>query len=169
MSFGFWPFSSDDSSDDQANGTSALTAYFDQAHIYPGFPFASPQEMIGKFESIEPNYAANIGELIRINSASETFSDAVQHLRELADSTQGRATTVYITQAAGGKGDTVNWMQAFPEIAVDSAKDLAHEVGEIAQNVGTGVLGTLKLAKYLPWFVVLGGGAYLYMKSKKKV
>jgi hypothetical protein len=115
----------------------------------------------------QDDFPTMVGNLVRINSASTTLSDAGKRLRELANSSKGQASVSQIIGAAGGRGDTINWGRAIPEVTTQTAIDIAHETASIAQNVGTGVLDTLKLTKYLP-IILLGAGAFYLYQNKKK-
>lgn len=157
-----------DASSDQSNGTSILVMYFDEAKAYPDFHYSTPEEMIAAFNAKlggQDDVPTMLGNLVRINSASTTLSDAGKRLRDLANSSKGMATIPQIIGAAGGRGDTINWGRAIPEVASQTAVDLAKETAGIAQNVGTGVLDTLKLTKYLP-IILLGAGALFLYQNK---
>ncbi|NJM09359.1 MAG: hypothetical protein HC883_00205 [Bdellovibrionaceae bacterium] len=156
---------------DASVGREVLGAYFDKAVIFPEFGYSDFDTWLVHLESKVPGYVELIGELVKSNSASTTVSQAAERVALLGNQSGGLATVSQITQAAGGRGDTINWMAAIPEIAQDTLSDVADTASELAQNVGQGVLGTANMIKYLPW--ILGGAGALYLivlgKSHRRI
>lgn len=149
------------SSTPKSVGDDLLTAYFNEASKFPEFAYPSYDAWMAFLLSKVPDYVELIGELVLNNEASTSVDQARDRMVQLANESGGQASIPQIVQAAGGRGDTINWMSAVPEIASNTAIDLAETAGEIVQGVGTGILSTAKLAKYLPW--ILGGAAALYI------
>lgn len=163
-------FSSGDASGDRDSGLSLLRAYFNTAKLFSSFGYPSFDAFITYAESKVPNFATNVGELVRMNKYSTTESEAQNRLTDLANKSQGKASLSQIIGAAGGTGDTVNWTAVVPDVAVEVGQNVVTTGSEILQNVGTGVVSTLNLVKYLPW--ILGGVgivAALYYANKLKV
>jgi hypothetical protein len=160
MSF-FDLFSSEES--DASVGKRVLEGFFNEAANFSEFQFSSDFEawltyLKGKVSDIEEL----IGQLVKANYASTTIDQAIERVARLANTSSGLASIPDIVSAAGGRGDTVNWSAALPEIASESLSD----AGAAIQNVGHGVLGTINMTKYLP-FILLGAGAlYIYVNSK---
>ncbi len=143
-------------------GRDVLTGYYNEAINFPAFTHPSFDAWIAYLDSrINENFALFIGELVESVSASSTVSQARERLAQLANSSGGEATIPQLTATAGGRGDTVNWMQGVQDVTVDTVEDVAQLATDTLQNVGEGVLGTMKLVKYLPW--ILGGAAALYV------
>ena len=158
--FGIWPFSSELSDHDL--GLKIATAYADRALNYPDFDFSSADEFIEDAETKIPDYLETIGSLVKANVASISQSDAVNNVIKLADASKGHASLSQVVMAAGGHGDTINLWQAVPEVVTETTKEIVKQAGEVAQAVGTGTLATLKLTKYLPWILGIGGALYLF-------
>jgi hypothetical protein len=148
---GLWSFSSKTPT---SVGESILRAYFDEAINFTAFGFSDFDAWITYQKSRVPEVVELIGELVISNSASTTVAQAENRVRDLANQSGGSATKPQIVRAAGGSGDTVNWFELVPEVASQSVQDVVSTI----QNVGEGVIGTVKLTKYLPW-ILLGAGA----------
>lgn len=143
-------------------GREVLSAYYDEAVKFPEFGYPSYEAWIEKLNStIDPEFEKFIGDLVLMNSAATSPSMSADATRFLANQSGGTASVPQIVKAAGGDPNVVNWSAALPEIAVETTQDVVHLAQEVAQNVGQGVIGTVKLAKYLPW--ILGGAAALYV------
>jgi len=155
------PFS-DDSPD--SVGDSLLKAYFEEASAFAEFSFADYEAWLTWLKSRVPDLALLIGELVISNVASTSVDDSRERMISLANQSRGQATIPELVQAAGGRGDSVNWGAGLPEIAINTTTDVAALATEVAQNVGQGVISTMKLAKYLPW--ILGGSLVLYIVVK---
>lgn len=152
---------------DKSTGNTVLTSYFNEAKNYPEFQFSDYDAWITWASSqIGSDFETFIGNLVNLNYASTTPSDSSVRLATLADQSGGQATIPQITSTAGGSGTTVNWVAGLPQIVADSAADAAVLAANVAQNVGTGVISTLSLVKYLPW--ILGGAGILYIYSLGK-
>ena len=166
---GFFDFfsSSTDVSADRADGMMLLEAYYNTAASFADFGYSSFADFLAWIER-GSTVATDIGELVRMNNMSTTLDEAKSRLTDLASKSRGKATASEIVRAAGGTGDTVNWYAAAPAIAEDVAETAVETAGEVLSNVGTGVLGTLKLVKYLPYVAVGVGALYLYLQAKKK-
>lgn len=154
-------FSSDDS--DSAVGKRVLQAYFDSAVSFPEFQFGDFDSWLTWLNSRVPSFDEVIGNLVKINYASTTEGQAQDRVALLANQTGGQANVSDITLAAGGKGDSVNWGAAIPEVGAQTVSDTIKYGTEVLQNTGTGVMSTLALVKYLPW--ILGGAAAIYIFS----
>ena len=114
------------------------------------------------------DYLETVGSLVKANVASISQDDAVNSVIALADKSRGQASLSQIVMAAGGHGDTINYWQAVPEVVEETAKDVVKETKEVLQDVGTGALATLKLTKYLPWILGVGGLLYLFKSDLLK-
>ena len=154
-------FSSSSVLDDRANGLILMQAFYDKAQSFQ-IPYASFDAYLTDAEKKVPEFAANLGELVRINSLSTDMTSAVTRMQDLAVKSKGLASLSAQVMAAGGTGDTVNWSELLPSVAGDVASTGLN----VLENVGHGVLGTLNLVKYLPW--ILGGAAILYFVISKK-
>ena len=144
-------------------GQKVLKAYFEEASKFPEFGFWNFEAWISSLNSKVENFPEFIGELVIANKASTSVEMAMDREAELANRTGGTATIAQITQTAGGRGDTINWAVAAPEIASESIQDVTN----IAQNVGRGVIGSLNMVKFLP-IILLGAGAlYIYVSASK--
>lgn len=166
MGFSFSDFFSSSSTSNRDLGIDLLRSYYDYARLNAGFNYSSFDDFISKAEAKVPDFATNIGELVNMNSASTTQGEARNRLIDLANKSQGTASLSQIVTAAGGTGDTVNWTQAIPEIAVETGTNLVTTTSDILQSVGEGSIATLKLFKYLPW--IIGGAALLYVAFMAK-
>lgn len=142
------------SSSDKDVGGEVLQAYFDEAVKFPEFGFGTYDAWLISLQTKVSDILDVVGGLVNANSASTSVAQSKTRMAQLASDSGGQATIPQIVAASGGQGDTVNWMQAVPEIASDSIKDL----GTTVQTVGQGLLSTLSLTKYLP-FILLGGVA----------
>lgn len=147
---------------DKAVGEKILTAYFDEASKFPSFTHASLEAFLVWADSVIPDFAAFVGQLVKSNYASTTIDEAANRLVDLASQTSGTARLQDIVSAAGGQGNTVNWVGGIPEIAAASGSQIVSAV----QNVGTGVLSTANLMKYLPWILGAGAGLYIFTLAK---
>ena len=166
MGLSFWPFSSEPSDHDL--GLKVVTAYATEALKYPEFKFSSVDEFITDATSKISDYLETVGSLVKANVASISQDDAVNSVIALADKSRGQASLSQIVMAAGGHGDTINYWQAVPEVAEETATDIVKETKEVLQDVGTGALATLKLTKYLPWVLGVGGLLYLFKSDLLK-
>lgn len=159
-----WSFSDlwgGDESSDRELGIELLRTYYEAARIHPGMVHSSFDAFLSSSESIVPQYADLIGELVKSNKYSTSVSEAKNRLIDLATKSKGTAALQQIVQAAGGSGDTVNWTGIIPDLSKDVATEVMTEAGEFLQNTGTGVMSTLNLVRYLPWIV--GGAAIIYL------
>lgn len=159
-------FSSDESTNREL-GLSLLRSYFDTAKTYPSFTFSSFDQFLSNAESKVENFATNVGELVKMNVYSTSESEARSRLSDLAKKSQGLASLSQIIAAAGGSGNTVNWSAVVPEVTAEASQGVLQAGSEFLQNTGAGVLSTLNLVKYLPWFVVGGGLIYLVIIASK--
>jgi hypothetical protein len=151
----------------EQTGRDVLLSYFNEAKNFPEFQYKSLDQWISWLNSKVPAFPIVIGDLVIGNYASTTKSQAQSRVAMLANKSGGKATIPQIVQAAGGSGEKVNYYAAVPEVAKASGKELV----SIAQDVGAGVVGTLRLAKYLP-VILLGAGAiaiYAYASSAGRV
>jgi hypothetical protein len=154
---GGW-FSADDP---QSTGKQILTQYFEVAKNFPAFGYTDYDAWMTAQNVIIPDFEAFVGGLVISNSASTTIGQAGSRLESLADQSGGTAKQWQIVSAAGkGVGDSVNWAAGIPAIAADTALDTLKYATTVAQNVGTGVMGTLSLVKYLPWILGIGAAVY---------
>lgn len=158
---GLWPFSSDEISDYDL-GLKIAMAYGDEAGKYSESKYRSGDEFVEYAVSKIPDYLETIGSLVKANVASISQSDAIEGVIRLAKRSKGQASLPQVVTAAGGHGDTINLWQAVPEIATETAKDIVEETSEVVQAVGTGALATLKLTKYLPIILGIGGAIYFF-------
>jgi len=150
-------------SSDKDVGTKVLKAYFDEASQFSDFNYGTYDAWLVYLNSKGvPDFDVFIGELVNANKAAISPDDAAYAVANLANSSGGKATNTQIVSAAGGKGDTINWSEAVPEITSQSAADLL----AATQNVGQGVLSTFKVAKYLPWILGAAGVIYIVMLAK---
>lgn len=156
---GWWPFSSEEA--DEVVGQRLLSAYYNQAINFPEFPWTSFDLWLAHLNSKVPEFDKLVGELVKMNYASTTEAQAQDRLVELANQSAGEASPSQIVAVAGGKGDSINWSAAIPEIASESAAD----VTAVVQNVGKGVLGTLNMTKYLPWILLGAGALFIYTQG----
>lgn len=147
-------------------GRKLLMAYYQEAKNYPAFNYPSFEAWSAYLISRVPDFVTFIGELVNMNYASTTVGDAESRLVQLANSSGGEATIPQITKAVGGTGDTINWGAAVEEVSVETIADAAEQLSEVAQNVGTGVLSTVKLVKYLPFILLAAGGIYIFTIAK---
>lgn len=148
---------------DKDAGTEVLKAYYDEASYFPEFTYGSYEAWLIWLNSMGiPNFDEFVGELVKANSASTTIAQAASRVADLANKSGGQATTSQIVSAAGGKGDTINWSQAIPEIGYVTGSQLV----ESAQNVGQGVLSTANLMRYMPWILGVGGTIYIIYLAK---
>lgn len=143
---------------DSSVGQQVLEAYYYEASKFNDFNFQSYDDWVNFLNSKVPEFPAMIGELVNMNVASTTVDGAVERAAQLANETSGQASVSQITQAAGGKGDTVNYMAAIPDVGLASGAQLV----DTFQNVGSGVLSTANMMKYLPWILGAAGAIYLY-------
>lgn len=146
---------------DDSVGLEVLSAYFNEAVKYPEFSFSDYDSWIAWATAQVPDFQNFVGSLVNMNSASTTADQAATRLTALANNSGGQATLPQIVSSAGGNGDSINWAVAIPSIATQTTADVAAYAATVAQNVGTGVMGTLSLVQYLPW--ILGGAAALYI------
>lgn len=142
-------------------GRKVLTSYYDEASKFPDFGFQSYESWLTMLNNIDPEFEKFIGDLVLMNYASTSPEMSADSVRQLANMTGGTASVPQIVKASGGDPNTVNWSAALPEVAVETAQDVAVLAQEVAQSVGQGVTSTLKLTKYLPW--ILGGAAAIYI------
>lgn len=155
-------------------GQEVLMAYFNEAKNYSEFLTKNYKDFISSVNKKVPNFEGLVGELVQKNYASTSKAQAMSRLAMLANKSAGRATLPQIVQAAGGSGDTVNYVAAIPSVAKEGLKDVgrgAVAVGEGVKAVGQGVVSTLKLGGYLP-VILLGFGAivvYAYSSQSKRV
>lgn len=155
------------SSSDRELGLSLLRSYFNTSKAYSSFNYASFEDFLSWAESRVENFATNVGELVRMNVYSTSESEAENRLKDLANKSKGLASLSQIIAAAGGSGSTVNWSAVLPDVAAETGQGVITQASEVLQSAGTGVLGTLNLIKYLPWFVVGGGLIYLAIIASK--
>ncbi len=144
-------------------GERVLREYFDEASNFSEFTHPSFEAWVSWLSARVPDFVDFIGELVNGNSASTSIDGAVERVRDLANTSAGQATIPQIVQSAGGSGDSVNWAAAIPEIASESVQDL----GEAVQNVGSGVLSTANMMKFLPVILLGGAALYIYVKANK--
>jgi hypothetical protein len=159
---GLWGFFEDDATKDHDSGTRILSAYFESAKEFPEFQYADADSFIEALNQKlgGEDFALNIGEIVRLNYASTDESTAISRVQNLAQVSRGTANPSQIIGIAATTGsDTINWSAMLPEVAIQTAQDLAEETVEIAQAAGEGILATGKTLKYLPW--ILGGAAVL--------
>jgi hypothetical protein len=157
----------DQQSDDRTVGLRVLTAYYNEASQYPStFPYTTFNDFLAWAE-LGSALATDIGTLIRQTSSNFTNSEsqATASVVALADQSQGQASQGNIMQAAGGQSN-INWSSAAPVLALDIASATGTQALSVAQNVGTGALGTLNLLKYLPWIVLGYGALYVFSFGK---
>lgn len=159
MSLGFFDwFGGGDSNYDV--GKEVLMAYFDEASNFSEFTFSSFEAWESWLNSRVPDLVAFVGELVKSNVAATTVGQAADRVANLANQSAGQATIPEIIKAAGGSGDTVNWWAGVPEVASGIAEDTV----EVFQEVGEGVIGSLK---YMP--LIIAGvaivGAWAYFSS----
>lgn len=148
---------------DKAAGTQVLQAFYNEASQFPEFTYGTYDAWLVWLNSKGvPDFDAFVGELVKSNVASTTIEQAASRVADLANKTGGLASNTQIVSAAGGKGDTINWSEAIPDIAYQSGVDALSAV----QNVGEGVLATLNVTKYLPWILGAGGAIYLIFLAK---
>jgi len=146
----------------ESTGKNVLTGYYNEAIKFPNFTYRSFDSWLAYLDSrINENFAKFVGELVESVSASSTVAEARERLVQLANSSGGEATIPQLTASAGGRGDTVNWIQGVQEVTVDTVEDVSQLATETLQDIGEGVTDTMKLVKYLPW--ILGAGAALYI------
>jgi len=158
---GFWPFSSSEDSNKEL-GLSLLQSYFDEARNFSEFPYNDFSGWVSELNSKIPDFDVLLGELVKSNYASTTEGQAHNRVIDLANQSSGQATPQEIVGAAGGRGDSVNWLGGIPEIAMDTVSDAVSQTSEAFQNVGTGVFGTLNIMKYLPWILIGGGALFIW-------
>lgn len=156
------------SSSDSDTGRTVLQAYFDEATKYPAFKFTDYDSWITWATTSlgGQNFQDLVGNLVNINYAATSVSDSADRVANLANQSGGTANLQSIVSAAGGNGNTVNWGAAIPEVTVNTLSDTAAYLTTAAGDIGTGVMGTLSLTKYLPW--ILGGAAVLYIYTIAK-
>lgn len=142
-------------------GNQVLTAYYEAAFEFDIFREKYPS--YGDFLTWAERATTlrkDIGELIENTKLTNSVSSAISRAQDLAFKSMGQAAQGDIIRAAGGTGDSINWTVFIPEVSADIAVGVGEEALDIAQNIGTGVTGTLKLTKYLP-YIALGAGAFL--------
>ena len=148
---------------DKDAGNQVLKAYFDEASKFPEFGFGDYDSWVTWLnQTFNGDFVSFIGNLVNMNYASESVSQAADQLTYLANASGGQATIPQITQNAGGSGDTVNYAAAIPEVASGAASTLV----STAENVGQGIISTGKMIKYLPWILGIGAAIYLYSSGK---
>jgi hypothetical protein len=156
--------SSDSPAGDRDSGLRILRAYFDTSRNYPTFIFADFNSFISSLEQKTGyDFPSHVGELVRMNYASTTESEAARRVSALADSTQGQASASQMIASAGGKGDTINLSAAIPEVASATGAELV----SMTQDIGAGLTGTIKALKYLPWILGVGAVIYIVFIAKK--
>lgn len=159
-------FSSSSAASDTDVGNQVLQAYFLEASKFPEFGFGDYDAWITSEQTKVSDIVELIGQLVKGNYASTTVDQAASRVQQLANSSGGQATPSDIIAAAGGKGDTINWSAAIPEVGAQTAKDTAAYVATTAQNIGQGVMATTSLVKYLPWILGIGAGLYIFTVAK---
>lgn len=143
------------SNSDKDVGTKVLKAYFDEASNFSDFTYGTYDAWLTYVNSKGiPDFDVFVGELVNGNKASISADDAANAVADLANRSGGMATTTQIVSAAGGKGDTINWSQAVPEVAYETGS-------QIADAVGKSSAGALFLIRNWPW--LLGGMGALYV------
>lgn len=171
---GLWPFdifsSKDDSSGDRAAGERILKAYYEKAILYPtNFKFSTFKAFVDSLEGKIPGYTASVGELVRINWRSTDESSAIKRVIDLADRSKGSAHLSQIISTAG-MGKDVRWVAGTSQIAAETIKDAAQKGVETLSSVGTGLISTVKLTRYLP--IIIGAGVlvavYAFSNSTSK-
>lgn len=153
------------STDSTSVGLEILRAYYDEAKNYPEFTYKSFDEWLAAIRLKVSDIVTVIGDLVLQSSESTSVSQSKARVAYLANQSGGKATLPQIVSASGGTG-SVNISAAIPAVAKQSAKDVA----KIAQNVGTGVISSLNMLKYLP-VILIGGGVlaiYFYATSAGK-
>jgi len=163
---GFLSWFESDPTDDRSVGLRVLQAYYDRAKSYPGFMYSSFSAFLTAMERATP-LATDIGELIRQTYRTNSESTAISRVKDLAVKSQGMAQAGSLIQAAGGAGNSINWSVAVSEVTPQIVGDTFEYAGEVLQDVGTGVMGTLSLVKYLPYILLGGGALYIALNSDK--
>jgi hypothetical protein len=172
QAFGNWFGPDDDPSQDAANGLTLLTTYFTAASQFTNFPYPDIATFQSYCETLVPGFTANLGELVRLNSASTTLGQAEDRLTALATNNQGNwpsspagLNLSQMTGAAGGMGDSVNWQLAIPTVAAQTVAQVASGAVSAVSAVGSGILSAgstaIALIQYLPYIAL--GGAALYI------
>lgn len=146
-------------------GKRLLTAYYNEASQFSSFQHPSYDAFVAYLVARDPTFVEGLGDLVLGNYHSTSVGQAEDRMISLANQSEGTGTIGQLVQAAGGNGSTVNWWAMVPEATGDTISDLAAISTNVAQNVGTGVLGTLNMVRYLPFILIGGGALYLYLNS----
>lgn len=136
---------------DIENGDKVLSAYFSAATIYPGnFSYASYDDFRNSIGG--DTFVGALGANVRTNMHPGLFDivyfpydDAAKRVQALAASSQGQASPAMINQAA-------------IDLSVDA-------LTAVTSNIQSGIVGTSNLIKYLPWILVAGVAAYIYVET----
>jgi len=158
--------------DDLPNGTTLLTAYFNEAVNYPdnfidpstGVVWDSAADfMAGLDAQLQYDYVSMVGETLRNAQAAMSMTSATNALIALADSTQGLATSTQIITTVGGVGTgSVNLTMAIPTVAAQTTVQVAETAGQAVEAVGTGALTALSWLQYWPYIAAGVGVLVLY-------
>lgn len=146
---------------DKDVGHEVLRAYFEEASKFPEFGYTDFDSWLVFLQSRVPDILELVGGLVNANAASTTVSGSAERMAQLGNESGGQATIPQLVAVAGGKGDSINWAQAVPEIAVETLSDVGSEAYTLSKNIKSGVLDTANMVKYLPW--ILGGAGILFI------
>lgn len=176
LGFFDWFSSSDSSIDDPAKdterGQELLRAYYDAVKefndIFPTF-----ESFMAKLKSVQGNAFVDefLGMAVRFNKDHVSMDKAKELLETIAYETGGQIPanpqSVFakvINEYAADPSVVRVVIQNFVPLTWDVAQQAVATAVDVSQNVGSGVLDTARMLKFLP-YILLGAGA-LYIVSR---
>ena len=169
---GFWPFSSKSTASDLDRGKIALRFFYDRAMTYASLLPESFPLFLEMIDKKSPALVDGLGGLINSIDQDIGYTDSqVQAVMEkLADIGEGNMPTNWgiFQQAIGKDAADPSFWTSIKFTASETAAEVLTDVSTGLQDVGQGVMATLKLSstmmKYLPIILVVGilGAGYIY-------